>query len=87
MVCASLVALFLSLCVGVAAIHANNADPKQPTPNKPHFSGMFFAMTPTVTLWTVDQWVVEFQYMKDAGLSFVLAELPGDRDCSCLRRR
>jgi hypothetical protein len=40
--------------------------------NKPHFSGMFFAMTPAVTLWDVDSWVKEFQYMKRAGMSFVV---------------
>ena len=40
--------------------------------NRPHFSGMFFAMTPVVTLWDVDSWVKEFQYMKAAGFSFVV---------------
>jgi hypothetical protein len=70
MVRSFLLALCLNLFVGVASIQANNDDLLQP--NKPHFSGMFFAMTPTVTLWTVGQWVTEFQYMKAAGLSFVV---------------
>ena len=40
--------------------------------NKPHFSGMFFAMTPLVTMWTVKEWIVEFTYMKAAGFKFVV---------------
>ena len=45
-------------------------------PDVPHFDGIFLNLNDATAAWTKEQWVTDFQSMKDVGMTFFCVHHP-----------